>query len=40
MVSLAFPGVDSYRTIMEQSINNKMMSKIKLGMTTTGIYLH
>ena len=28
------------RPILEQSINNKMVSKIKVGMSTTDIYLH
>ena len=31
------PGVDSF---LEKSINNKMMSKIEVGMSTTDIYLH
>ena len=29
------PGVDSFRDILEQSINNKMVSKIKVEMSTT-----
>ena len=29
-----------FRVILEQSINNKMVSKIKIGMSTTDIYLH
>ena len=28
------------RAILEQSINNKMVSKIYVGMSTTDIYLH
>ena len=28
------------RAILEQSINNKMVSKIQVGMFTTDIYLH
>ena len=28
------------RAILEQSINNKMVSKIKVGMSTTDMYLH
>ena len=34
------PGVDSFCAISEQSINNKMMNKIKVEMSTTNIYLH
>ena len=29
-----------FRAILEQSINNKMVSKIYVGMSTTDIYLH
>ena len=28
------------RVILEQSIDNKMVSKLKIGMSTTDIYLH
>ena len=28
------------RAILEQSINNKMVSKILVGMSTTDMYLH
>ena len=28
------------RTILEQSINNKMVSKIEVGMSATDMYLH
>ena len=28
------------RAILEQSINNKMVSKIQVGMSTTDMYLH
>ena len=28
------------RAIFEQSINNKMVSKIEVGMSTTEMYLH
>ena len=28
------------RTILKQSINNKMVSKIQVGMSTTDMYLH
>ena len=34
------PGVNSIRTILEQSINNKLVSKIYVGMSTTDMYLH
>ena len=28
------------RAILEQTINNKMVSKIEIGMSATDIYLH
>ena len=34
------PGVDSYSAFLEQSLNNKMVSKIQVGMSTTDMYLH
>ena len=34
------PGVDFFRDILEQSINNKMVNKIWVGMSTTDMYLH
>ena len=34
------PGVILIRTILEQSMNNKMVSKISVWMSTTDMYLH
>ena len=33
------PGVDFYSRHLEQSINNKMVSKIEIGMSATDMYL-
>ena len=34
------PGVDFIRAVLEQSINNNMVTKIEVGMSTTGMCLH